>query len=621
MCGIVGQFNHSVPIKAENFIRALNLLNHRGPDANAYSFFDNNYQAVHADNPHAFFALGHTRLTIVDSSDNASQPMFSKDKKYAIAFNGEIYNYQESKKELLQENITFYTQSDTEVLLNALIKWGPRALQKINGMWAFIFVDLENNCIMFSRDHYGKKPLFYCVRGKSLYLSSEIKAIYQLSDMRIRQLDADYLTAFLLSGNWPQSEKNETLYKEILSVMPGSYVICRLNTFTFSTHLYKTNDLAIKDVDDLKKYLISAIDLRLQTEVPLGIFVSGGVDSTLIAAFSNSLLQRKDITYITADTGQGNDVYYSKQVANCLNIKLNTIFIPHDQAIINSIQKITKHYELPVPLLGNSIAMNLLYHAIKNLGIKVMLDGTGGEKIFGGYYDYYHRYLVNSLLLEKNFSSLLHHLYHLFNTRHISLNILTKDTLLGLISCFTHLPAFIWQRHLPFNRKLSSKNYHLHQFKKNTSLTDFQLFDIKSGRLPMWLYMNDMNSMMHSIEARSPFLDINLKKYVSLSAQHKFNHGYNKYILRKLLPESISHEVRWRRDKQGLRWGVIEKLLEYNFPFIKEQIHNSKLLKLFINIDAFFNAYNKKNTPHLQNLLLRMFSIAMFEEQFVCEVN
>lgn len=621
MCGILGQFSKDTPIDKENFIHALKMLTHRGPDSISFCFWDQ-LNALSGREPASlpYHGVGHTRLSIVDLSEKASQPMLSQDKRYILSFNGEIYNYVELRNELKSLGVKFLSDSDTEVLLYALIVWGEQALKKINGMWAFIFYDFQKKRLIFSRDNFGKKPLFYYQEKNCLYISSEIKSIYQLTKKKVRELDADYLLAFLVSGNWPVSADNETLYKKIFSVSPGSYMVYELEDGCLKKEHYKTDDHITPVKERLERDLMSAVSLRLQADVPVGIFISGGVDSTAIASYANSLLNKEAITYFTADTSFGNDLHYAQQVAKCLGVNLKKIFIPHDHSIIASIEKITRQYELPTPLLGNSIAMNHLYEGAAKEGVKVVLDGTGGDEIFGGYYDYYHRYLMNSFLKEKKFILLFRHLYHLAKKGRLSPKLLGRETLLGLLSSLVSIPEQVWKKNLPFNYLTTKKNYSLHKFQKNTSLLDFQLYDIKSGRLPMWLYMNDMNSMMHSIEARSPFLDINLFKYVFLEAHDKFQNGYNKYFLRSILPKNISNEIRWRQDKQGLRWGVTSAFLNCHLDDIKRRVCHSEILRGFLDVNQFLKHYSRKKSDYLDGILLRMFALTIFEEQFSCRV-
>jgi asparagine synthase (glutamine-hydrolysing) len=609
MCGILGHLSKN-PINQNLFSAALQLQNHRGPDHQGVAFLNKHRICPREDRAEGELfdgILGHNRLSIIDLTADSHQPMIHEDGQYAIVFNGEIYNYLEIRSDLQGKGIKFHTQGDVEVLLKALIYYGQDVVTKFNGMWAFAFFDLKNNKLHLSRDRFGKKPLYYYYSKNDFIFASECKAIYKILQQP-RRLNLNFLVSYLTNNIWPTLPNGETFYEEILQLPAGCSLDFDLNTFLITHSANNTVDqfFSRPDGNRLSQDLTDAVSIRLRSDVPIGIFVSGGVDSTAVASWARQVCADKDqITWLTGNTSYGNDLDHSRNLAKSLGVKLVEVKVNYDTAIMERIKKMTYYYERPLVLMGNSVAMNALYAEVSGLGIKVVLDGTGGDEIFGGYFDYYGAYLLNSMLQ--------HHAY--------------KNLITFLVKSISNGNSYFrpWFKNLycaflknVFNRDWSGKNLFPRMggppapVDPRLNLEEFQTLDIRWGRLPMWLVMNDTNSMMYSIEARNPLLDYRLLKYITLPYHQKFAEGYNKISLRRVLPSSVPSAVRWRSDKQGFRWKN-EQFWQTNEQIIQEAIKASPIIAQLININEL---EQKLDLNHKSQVFLRLYALALLEMTF-----
>ena len=295
MCGIIIWINRKGEINPNILNEAISLQKHRGPDKSKSLFYNDQFEEVLPDiryneqnDINIKLGIAHNRLSIIDLSNKSDQPMASQDNNKLLAFNGEIYNYVELREELKNKNgIDFRSEGDAEVLLNWLSINGTENLEKLNGMWAFAFINKVTNEIVFSRDRYGKKPLLYFSDEENFIASSDYKSIFHILN-RKRKVNEKYLLAFLMNKKWVNFSTGETFYKDIFSVLPGGELKFDLNRHTFKTvrenaiNKYIGNNC---NKDMLVEDLRSSINLRLRSDVPIGILLSGGVDSSLISAF------------------------------------------------------------------------------------------------------------------------------------------------------------------------------------------------------------------------------------------------------------------------------------------------------------------------------------------------
>jgi asparagine synthase (glutamine-hydrolysing) len=370
MCGIAAIFSPKGNLNKNDFARmdaSLPLQAHRGPDS--HGVFSND-----------FISLGHNRLSIIDLSDSANQPFSRVDLGLKIIFNGEIYNYQEIKKDLLRKGHKFYTDSDTEVILVAFQEYGEKFLERLVGMFAFVIYKEQDNSIFAARDRFGEKPIFYIFEDGVLYLASELRTLISLypKECQINQeAVVDLIENLYISDS-------HTIYKEVKKFPKGSYLSFSEEP-NFSTYYSLPSDLVqpipfeqLKRLTKEKLYEIIARELH--ADVPVASFLSAGIDSSLITAIANDI--KPGIQAITMSThdAQMDESSAAKKFAKLLNI--NHEIVPVDVDSLQHLSYILKDIE---PLADASLIPSYMVTDQIKSRFKVMLSGDGGDELFGSY--------------------------------------------------------------------------------------------------------------------------------------------------------------------------------------------------------------------------------------------
>ncbi len=379
MCGIVG-FSGKFD---QELLSAMNDSQlHRGPDSNGSWFCNENH-----------IGLGHQRLSILDLSTNASQPMFSADKSVVIIFNGEIYNFLEHREKLLSEGVSFISNSDTEVLLNLYLRDGYDMLQHLNGMYAFAIWDSRNTSLFIARDQVGVKPLYYTNTPKGFLFASELKALLQEGTVS-RKIDVKAVSHYL-TYLWSPGER--TILEGVKKLEPGEALIVeRGKIVKHWSHYklpYKANIEKISSkeaIPKVEKQLRKSVKSQLVSDVPIGAFLSGGLDSSSVVALAKAESQETNIECFTIRfndkklqrEGMAEDLPYAQKVAKHLDVNLHTVDV--DSSIIDDLQKMIYHLDEP---LADPAPLNALYisELARKNGIKVLLSGAGGDDVFTGY--------------------------------------------------------------------------------------------------------------------------------------------------------------------------------------------------------------------------------------------
>lgn len=376
MCGIVGYYgNNTLKFSDES---KLNLIGHRGPDHQSY------IQGIN-------YFLGHTRLSIQDLSETANQPMFSENKSYVIIFNGEIYNHNELRKKFLLD-IDFKTTGDTETLLYGLINFGTDFINKINGIFAFSFLNIKTGDMILCKDHFGVKPLYYHLNENEIYFSSELKAICNHNKENL-SIDKSAIKNYI-NFLWSPGEK--TPFNEFKKLLPGSYISGNINDIKnlkttkyysvpfsevcFNSH--SEDELILK----LEAHLLKALERQMISDVPIGFFLSGGLDSSLLVAMARKLNPNLVINCYTirveSSDGFTDDLLYAKKVADHLKVNLKIIDAKND--ILKDFDKIIYHLDEPQADPAPINVYNICKVARQD-GVKVLIGGTAGDDIFSGY--------------------------------------------------------------------------------------------------------------------------------------------------------------------------------------------------------------------------------------------
>ena len=377
MCGIIafsGDFNH------DNIKKSINLLKHRGPDDTGYSFSEN-------------IGLGHTRLSIQDLSSAGSQPMTDEKNNITIIFNGEIYNVNSLRRELVELGYTFKSKSDTEVILYLYAEKKFNLLEKIDGIYSIVIWDRTDNFLFIARDPIGIKPLYFYNKNNKFMCASEIKSLISMDEVS-KNLDYTALFSHLV---FLWSPHPNTIIDNVKKLEPGNAMIVKngeiKKRWSFSNLKFTENNKyknKLEPINELEDVLKNSISKQLISDVPIGSFLSGGVDSSLIVSMVKSLHSDIDLKTFTINLegineskeGMNDDLPYAKYMANKLNLELNIINV--DQSLAGSLEKMIYHLDEPNADLAALNTM-LISGLAREHGVKVLLSGIGGDDLFTGY--------------------------------------------------------------------------------------------------------------------------------------------------------------------------------------------------------------------------------------------
>lgn len=596
MCGIAGALIALHANRQKNAAIVQTIVHDqqmRGPDSQ---------QVVTIPAASSQLILGHNRLKIIDLSDAANQPMFDEQRQFCMVYNGEIYNYLELQSLLRAEGIRFSTHSDTEVLLKACMHWGvEKTLSQLNGMFAFAFYDIAQQRLWLCRDRFGVKPLYYFVHDNHLYFASTTRILAEQFQLKP---NLEYLARGI--HYWLYEDNSAVSAYEKLQALPASHYL----TATFShdklqiTDPYLYYNLAEKVfalqanlaqqtpqmlMDQTAHYLDSAVELRLRADVPIGISLSGGMDSSTIA----TIAARKDANIVGFTFGHPEQSYSEgpevAQLAKALALKVH--YIKPTIAQLNDAFLPTLLAQ-DAPFAGYSIiAQYLVYQAVKQAGIRVLLGGQGGDEIFMGYRKFFWFY-GRQLLREKQYIKLLAFLGGLVPS---------------CVAELTHARQYIagarrYHMKSPDSAILQVPTVGMPSLfsAAQTSLSLRQVADVMQFSLPTLLRYEDRNSMAHSIESRLPFLDYRLVELaIALPATLKLHRGYGKWALRTIAPDDLPQRIRWARAKRG--FDVPEKnWIQQGFG----KILRAELLKVQSTIAAITTKNLSINQVFADNQLL-----------------
>ena len=572
MCGIAGILNFDnskVNPEIANVIKS--SLEHRGPDFSKVDYINENV------------AMIHSRLAIIDLDDRSNQPMFSEDKRFSIVFNGEIYNYKEIRKSLEQKGVSFQTDGDTEVLLKGFIFHGSNILQLLRGQFAFAIHDSYEESFFLARDRVGIKPLYFSIYNDVFIFSSELKAI-ENSGLIPFKPDLDSYVAYLRHLAVPTSRTGN---KNILKLEPGQYLVINKDKsisknkywdpFTFQVDYSITEKDAISKVEEL---LLESVEYRKVSDVEVGLFLSGGLDSSLIGKImsrnTNSDVKSFNIDYEEHFPGYQGEVEQARHAASHIDIKLI-----EDKIQYSDFKQIIDNYSFyQDDLVGDEVGIPLYFlgKSSNNNGIKVVQVGEGADELFYGY-EHWLRFIKLNRFIKPitkarydNFKFSGHRKNMLSNILlnrtsfaggALGFNLVEIDNLLleGITDEY-NLVHFVDKK---WDSYFSSKSSSLSKW---MTLIDLQI------RLPELLLMRmDKLVMQSSIEARVPFLDHKLIEFVlTIPEKIIFNDNKTKPLLKKVASRHLPNEI-VNRKKQGFRAPVgewIKKDEKYFYEAIKE---------------------------------------------------
>ncbi len=561
MCGIAGIVSQS-PIRAADIQRMGDVLAHRGPDGQGFMLS----QAVHVENllpglidfspalP-CHVALAHRRLAIVDLSPQGHQPMVWQ-QRYAITFNGEIYNHIELRQELEVMGYSFASHSDTEVILAAYDAWGASCLNKFNGMWAFVLIDTVNQQVFIARDRFGIKPLYYAQTDGAFVFASEIKALLEHPAVEAIP-DQDFAKNYLKNG--PSENGVETAWQGILRFPAASFVECALSElcakdWTPEVYWHVQPNLSIEAFDDGKaqqladsyyQLLEDAVRLRLRADVKVGSALSGGLDSSSIVYLINKLLKEQGVAdrqetfssvYKSVGTQDCDESHFIDHLARALDVRSNQIE-PHVDAVPGEHEKVI--YAMDYPPESTCMSGWHTFMRVAQSDVTVTLDGQGADEQLAGYLPY------------------LAHWFAQMPLRQVAAE-LPKVLLIPGASRFAlrGLAVGISRRVLGKAMTLALVRRLGYQIDPFIHLNQKLVQDLNAS-LRVLIHYSDRVSMAHSIESRMPFMDYRVVEFLaSVPAAYKLHGGWTKYLARRAFSGKLPDEIVWRKDKMG--WPIPE---------------------------------------------------------------
>ena len=527
MCGIIGYLDRTSPIDADEFNRMRDKLKHRGPDGSGSKFFKN-----------YTIALGHRRLSIVDLSDTASQPMTNSDSSIWLTYNGEIYNYELLKSELIDKKYVFRSNSDSEVLIHGYDEWGIKGLlDKINGIFAFAIWDSRLDKLIIARDRFGVKPFYYFTQESKFIFASELKAIIDYDKIAF-DIDKNALADFLIYSYVPSPK---SIFKNIKKLQPGHYLTYSYKTNEISTSKYWSvtirNDIVSLDYaqDKVTDLIDSSIRGNLIGDVPIGIFLSGGYDSTLLLQKLVDIKDHVNSFTVGYENLKVSEHLLARKISNVFNTNHHEKIIHENYDLYEIIDEVTDYYDEPYAYTSMIPYYIISKEAAKKN--KVVLAGDGGDEAFAGYKWYnqvfnYQKYLslkgrVKQLLygeknlLLKKYDSKMSNSYNFF----------TNNDFLQI-----DLKYLLYKRGLSFY----SDNY----INKVDYLKRFQYLDLNTFLPEACLTRADRSSMANGLEVRVPYLDHHIFDFLySLDTNVYFNSNKKKILIRNNISKQVAKEV------------------------------------------------------------------------------
>lgn len=580
MCGIIGMVNFPKGVYSNNvsiiLYNMLKAINHRGPDDNGI-WIDNDNNV----------ALGHARLSIIDLTMAGHQPMSSFTERFVIVFNGEIYNYIELKEELTLKGVSFKSNSDTEVILGLLELYGvEKTLDFLVGMFALSVYDRKLKKLYLARDRTGEKPLYYGLFDNSFIFASELKAIKIHPNFK-REINREALTQYLRYKYVPTGL---SIYENIYKLEPGCLLSFDIQTGNYTKSqfwsvksLIENNinspfnyslDDAISELDGMLKNVIKN---QMISDVPLGAFLSGGIDSSLVVSIMQNISGAKNETFtIGFDDQEFNEAYYAKQIANYLGTNHNELYVSPTETM-NVIPKLPTIYD--EPFADSSQIPTYLLSKLAKSKVTVVLSGDGGDELFGGYSRHF---------LASKLSKIVN------NTPHSVRGLISKG-ILGVKPSTWDRTFNISEKFSPQKYKLNNPGYKLHKLAGiinvnhpgelyrllrsewstptkvvNDGYESLLFFENEESRISglsyseLFMYYDtisylpddilvkvDRASMANSLESRIPFLDHKLIEFAwRLPLSMKVNNNEGKYILKKLLEKYVPKKF-FERPKMG----------------------------------------------------------------------
>lgn len=597
MCGISGFVDHRKNTDNVVLEKMNRSMVHRGPDGEGYAFFDGGDASV---------GIGHRRLSIIDLTSTGSQPQSYL--QYHITYNGEIYNYAAIKIELEQKGHQFSTHSDTEVILHAFAEWGKQAVHRFIGMFAFVIYDDAEKKIYACRDRAGVKPLFYYHHQGLFLFGSELKVLMQHPAFE-KNIDLDAVAAFMQFGYVPTPN---CIFKNTFKLKPGHYLEYNIQSQKISITQYwnvydaynkPTLDISFEDaLNETEKILLNAFQYRMVSDVPVGVFLSGGYDSTCVTALlqHNNTERIKTFTIGVPDAGL-NEAPYAKEIAQRLGTDHTEYFCTQKEAL-EIVPDLPYYYD--EPFADSSAIPTTLVSQIARQKVTVALSADAGDEVFAGYnrYDYVLRYgkKIKSIpgFMRKGAASLMDivpassipvlNKKYLFHNRYEKMKTLLRDPseINVLMSLTRQMDDVAVSKMFLSEINTLETAFDTSELKQEyySTLSMMMAMDYQTYLLDDILQKVDRAGMSTSLEGREPFLDHRVIEWAAqLPNEYKYNNGVKKYILREIVHKYIPKQV-MDRPKMGFAIPVADWLQSELKPLVDQYFNES-----FIQQQKIFN--------------------------------
>jgi asparagine synthase (glutamine-hydrolysing) len=545
MCGIAGFIDAQLRLdNAEQLIdRMCKVIRHRGPDDQGVWVGDR-------------VALGMRRLSIIDLA-GGHQPIFNEDQSILIVFNGEIYNYRELQKELQERGHHFRTNSDTEAIVHAYEEYGDDCVKHLRGMFAFALWDRKRQRLLAARDRFGKKPLNYYWDEHRLIFGSEIKSILEAGIPR--EINSIALDEYLVYGYVPAPN---TLFKGVMK-LPAAHILIYEDGQISTKRYWELPFIPISQDDEAtaiertRALLKDAVQVRLMSEVPLGAFLSGGVDSSIVVGLMSSMMSQPVKTFsIGFDEDDFSELPYARQVAKHFGTDHHEFFVQPD--LVSVLPQLAWAYD--EPFADPSMLPTYYVSKLAREHVTVVLTGDGGDEIFGGYTRYERELSINripavvrhlcgygSMLMPDGMrgKKRLRNMLHDLATRYVHAGMLFSE---GSRLSMYHPRYLAYMRdHDPYERQI----HEFHTVSQLDIMAQMQYVDVRAYLADDILVKVDKASMLNSVETRAPLLDQHLVEYVSsLPSTIRTRNHVLKYLLKKVAADVLPTEI-LTRPKQG----------------------------------------------------------------------
>ena len=608
MCGIAGIFEKNVDNK-NLMSKMLDIISHRGPD-NSSTFTSGD------------FCLGHRRLSIIDLK-TGDQPIFNEDKSLAIIFNGEIYNYPELRDLLVKRGHKFQTNSDTEVIIHGYEEYGKSLFEKLNGIFAFAILDKNKNELILVRDHFGIKPLHYYFKDDLFIFSSEQKAI-MLHHKVERKLNYNSLHQQI---NLRYTQSEETLFSDIKRLPPASFLIFKQSNIEINKYWKlepKTNNnISESDaVDGINFYIKQAVQRQLISDVPVGVYLSGGMDSSTIVQKMDEL-GVEDINTFTLGFNEPTDEFSdAAKVAAMFETNHHTMSLSFEP--LKLFPEVIWHAEEPKINLLQGFNMSKFVQP----HVKVVLGGLGGDELFAGYdiHKFIFPFRTISRIIPNWVGQIAELKSSLLFNMHSKIGLMSFDEYrrgLQMVLSLHNMKKFylilrnVWDFDNNFYKTIYHPNFieqskgiikceqyfedYFNEVSYFNSLDQVLYTEFHSKMVNDYLLVEDRMSMSHSIEERVPFLDLDLVNFAfSIPSEMKMKNNQTKYLFRKAMKDKLPNEILYKK-----KWGfTVNPYLQFkkDLKTIAERI----LTKEFIERQGIFNySYIEKIIKHRPNPRLR----------------